>query len=443
MSGAESVQVSVENTGELGRRVTVEVPADRIDNQVDKRIRDLGRKVKLKGFRPGKVPMNVLRQRYGDQVREEVLNDVMRETFQEAVSNENLRPAVTPEITARGRQSGENLEYTAEFEVYPELGDIDVSGLQLERPQVEVQESDVDGMIETLRAQRREWQQVDRGATEGDLVVIQYSAESGDARHPAEGTERAGTVLGSDALFADLEKSLDGVKKDDEKSVSVSFPDDFRVQELAGESGQVHFQVVSVSEGTMPDVDEEFVRSFGISSGDIGEFRKEVRANLERELHQTVMERLRSQVVDGLIRSHENLDLPQKLVEQEAENLQRQAQGGQQDGKPPALSAFMDQARRRVTAGFLLNEIASQNQLQADPGRVRDKIGEIAATYEQPEQVIEAYQNDPRLVENVRSLVLEEQVVEWIVEHAAVTDKPMSFNALMRPGADSQTEAST
>lgn len=443
MSEAESMQVSVENTGELGRRVTVQVPADRIDGQVEKRIRELGRKVKLKGFRPGKVPMKVLKQRYGDQVREEVLNDVMRETFQEAVSNEKLRPAVTPEITARGRKSGENLEYTAEFEVYPEMDKIDVSGLELERPQVEVSDADVDAMIETLRLQRREWQQVERGAQEGDLVVIQYSAEAGDARHPAEGTERAGTVLGSDALFANLEASLEDVKKGDEKSVDATFPEDFRVEGLAGKQGRVHFKVVSVSEGKLPKVDEDFARSFGIASGDIGEFRTEVRKNLERELHQTVMERLRAQVVDGLIRSHKKLDLPQKLIEQEAENLRRQAQGDRQDANAPALSAFMDQARRRVTAGFLLNEIADQNGLQADSGRVREKILEIAATYEQPEQVIEAYQSDPRMLDNVRSLVLEEQVVEWIVEHAAVTDKPMSFDALMRPGADSQAEASS
>lgn len=437
------MQVSVENTGELGRRVTVQVPADRIDSQVEKRIRELGHKVKLKGFRPGKVPMKVLKQRYGEQVRDEVLNDVMRETFQEAVSNENLRPAVTPEITARGRKSGENLEYTAEFEVYPELGDIDVSGLQLERPEVEVQDRDVDVMIETLRRQRREWQQVDRGAQEGDLVVIQYSAEAGEARHPAEGTERAGTVLGTNALFADLEKSLEGVKKGDERSVDVNFPEEFRNEALAGNPGRVHFQVASVSEGRMPEVDAEFARSFGITSGDIEEFRTEVRKNLERELHQAVMERLRGQVVDGLLRSHESLDLPEKLVEQEAENLRNQAQGGQQGDNQPALPAFMDQARRRVTAGFLLNEIASQNGLQADPARVREKIVEIAATYEQPEQVIEAYQSDPRLLDNVRSLVLEEQVVEWIVEHAAVTDQPMSFDALMRPGGDSQAEASS
>lgn len=193
----------------------------------------------------------------------------------------------------------------------------------------------------------------------------------------------------------------------------------------------------------MPEVDAEFARSFGITSGDIGEFRTEVRKNLERELHQAVMERLRGQVVEGLLRSHESLDLPEKLVEQEAENLRSQAQGGQQGENQPALSAFMDQARRRVTAGFLLNEIASQNGLQADPARVREKIVEIAATYEQPEQVIEAYQSDPRLLDNVRSLVLEEQVVEWIVEHAAVTDQPMSFDALMRPGGDSQAEASS
>lgn len=437
------MQVSVESTGELGRRVTVQVPADKIDNQVEKRIRELGRRVKLKGFRPGKVPMNVLKQQYGDQVREEVLNDVMRETFQEAMNSENLRPAVTPEITARGRKSGENLEYTAEFEVYPELDSIDVSKVELKRPQVEVTDADVDAMVETLQRQRREWEQVERGAQEGDLVVIQFSAQAGEARHPTEGTERAGTVLGSGTLFPEVEQALEGARKGEEGSAEVAFPEGFRAEGLAGQKGRVDYQVVSVSEGRKPEVDADFIRSFGISSGDVEEFRTEVMKNLERELHQSVMERLRSQVVEGLIRAHSDLNLPEKLVEQEAENIRRQARGEPEGGDKPDLSAFMDQARRRVTAGFLLSEIARQNGLQADPSRVREKVAEIAATYEQPDQVIEAYQSDPRLLESVRSLVLEEQVVEWVVEHASVTEEPMSFDALMRPGVGNQAEASS
>lgn len=425
------MQVSVETTGELGRRLKVEVPAQRIDEQVNRRIKELGKQVKLKGFRPGKVPMNVLQQRFGKQVREEVVNEVLRDTFQEAVSRENLRPAGTPEITAKGRERGEDLAYTADFEVYPELEGLDVSGLKIERPEVSVGEADVDDMIETLRRQRRNWEQVERGAREGDLVVIEYQAEAGDAAHPPEGTERAGTVLGSNSLFGGLEAHLEGAKKGDEKSVDVTFPEDFRAEALAGKQGAVKFKVVSVSEAVLPEVNAEFAQSFGVASGDIEEFRQEVRRNLERELHQAVMDRLRRQVVEGLLEQYADLTLPESLVKEEAEHMSRQAAG--ESGQQPDAGVYMDQARKRVAAGFLMSELARQNDIRPDPSRVGDKIAEIAATYEQPEQVVEAYQNDPRLLDSVRNVVLEEQVVEWIVERADVSDKPMQFNELMRP----------
>lgn len=432
------MQVSVESTGELGRRLKVEVPAGRIDDQVERRIKEMGRQVKLKGFRPGKVPMHVLQQRFGKQVREDVVNDVLRESFQEAVNQEKLRPAGTPEITAEGRKPGEKLSYTASFEVYPELEDLRIGDLEIERPDVEVGDTDVDAMIETLQRQRREWEQVERGAADGDLVVIQYYAEADGARHPPEGTERAGTVLGSNSLFADLERSLEGAAKGDEKTVDIQFPSDFRDASLAGKAGQVSFKVVSVSEGRMPEVDEEFVRSFGVQSGNVEDFRAEVKRNLDRELHQAVMERLRVQVVDGLVKLHSDVTIPESLVAEEAENLRRQQTGGREGQDAPPAQAFMDKARRRVTAGFLLSEVARQNGIQADSARVRDKIAEIAATYEQPEQVVEAYRSDPRLLESVRNMVLEEQVVEWVVEHAKVSDKPASFDELMRPSEQQQ-----
>lgn len=431
------MQVSVESTGELGRRLKVEVPADQIDGRVQQRIRELGKKVKLKGFRPGKVPMKVLEQRFGDQVREEVVNEVLRDTFQKAVSREKLRPAGTPEITAQGHRSGEKLEYTADFEVYPELDSLEVSGLEIRRPRAEVTEADVEGMIETLRRQRRSWEQVERGARQGDLVVIEYRAEAGASAHPAEGMERAGTVLGSGALFGDLEASLEGVSKGDEKTVEVTFPEDFRAEALAGAKGTVQLRVLSVSEEALPAVDADFAKSFGVASGDLEEFRAEVRRNLERELQQAVLERLRRQVVDGLVRSHPGLQVPESLVEEEAERISRQAAGAE-GGEPPPASAFRDQARRRVTAGFLMTELASRNGIRPDNERVSGKIAEIAATYEQPEQVVEAYRSDPRLLESVRNLVLEEQVVEWVVENARVSDQAMSFDELMRPAEPSR-----
>lgn len=434
------MQVSVENTGELGRRMKVQVPANQIDGQVEQRIRELGRGAKLKGFRPGKVPFKVLEQRYGDQIRQDVLKEVLRDSFRNAVSEQQLRPAGTPEITAQGRDSGTDLEYTAEFDVFPEIQQLDVSDVKIERPAVEVTDADIDNMIDTLRRQRREWEQVERGAQTGDLVMLEYTLTAGDQRFPEEGMERAGTVMGSNALLPGLEAQLDGVTKGDAKSATVTLPDDFQVNTMAGKEADAELAVLGVSQATLPEMDADFIKSFGVASGDPDEFKGEVRSNLERELHQSVVDNLRRQVVDGLLAEHQDLNLPESLIDEEAKKLQSQADAdktGRTAEEGPS-SAYREQARTRIAAGFLLSELARQHNIEVDPNLVRQKIAQIAATYEQPQEVVEAYQGSPELAEQIQGVVLEEQVMDWVVQHASVTEKPMSFDELMRPGAQAE-----
>lgn len=433
------MQVSVENTGDLGRRLNVAVPAEQIDGKVAQRIRELGGTAKLKGFRPGKVPFKVLEQRFGAQVREDVVKDVLRESFQSAVTQEDLRPAGTPEITVQSHKHGEDLQYTAQLEVYPQVESVEVAGMAIERPAAEVGGGDVDQMIETLRQQRREWQQVERGAQHDDLVMTEFDVQADTQRHPREGRQRAGTVLGSGSLLPGVEERLEGMSKGEEGSVELTLPDDFANEEMRGSSAQVTFKVLSVAESKLPDLDDEFVQSFGVESGDLEEFKGEVRANLEREMRQAVLSRLRQQVVDNLLATYADLQLPEALITEEAANLARQAQEPGEESEVNA-SGYQEQARKRVASGFLLAEVARQNDIEVDVARVRERIAEIASTYEDPMEVIQVYQKNPQLMDVVKGSVLEEQVLDWIVEHASVTDVPSNFDALLRSGSDSEVK---
>lgn len=425
------MQVSVEQTGTLGRKMTVEVPAERIDTQVEQRIRELGKRARIKGFRPGRVPYKVLRQRYGSQVHQEVISEVLRETFQQALSQESLQPAGTPEIDATPRDDGEVFQYTATFEVLPEIGEIDVSELDIERPVAEVEESNIDDMIRTLQQQRRDWTEVERPAGEGDLVVFEYVAEAGDERYPAEGRERVGAVLGSGNFFAEAERQLEGLSAGDERSLEVTFPEDFREPSIAGRAGTMQVTVTSVSEGELPEVDEEFIRGFGVESGDLEDFRQDVRRNLERELEDTIRNRLRQQVLDKLLEAYSSLELPDTLIDDETERLQQQAK--QQIGQDIPAEDLRGRAHQRVMASLLLNEIARQQSIQADAARVRQAIERVAATYEQPEQILQLYYENQRLLGDMQNRVLEDQVIDWVLDHARVTDVPKTFDELLRP----------
>lgn len=430
------MQVSLENTGKLERKLTVRFPAEQVESRVRERISEMTRSMRLKGFRPGKVPAKVIEQRFGAQIRGEALSDIVGSTFREVVQQQKLQPVANPSIDTDGRAQDGEIAYIATFEVLPEMPGIEVSALQIERPTAQVVDKDIDGMIDTLRLQRRTFENADRAAQAGDMVLFEYSAQGGDYRYPEQGRERAGTVLGSGSLFAAFEEVLPGRAAGDDFDASVEFPVEFRNPQLAGKLAQVSVHVEKVQAPQMPEVDTKFIQGFGIAGGDVETFRNEVRSNLERELANALHMRLRNEVAAKLVDAYPDLDVPQVLVDAEAQRLVRASAPGLASDAPLPLEAIgtaQPAARRRVAAGLLLREIGRVNDIRPDNKRVSEAVAAIASTYEEPEKVVELYANDPQLLESVRTSVLEDQVAEWVADHAASQERSLSFDEVMHP----------
>lgn len=429
------MQVSVESVGNLERRMTFSLPAERLDTHIGGRLREIARTARIKGFRPGKVPTKVIEQRFGQQVRAEALDGLLRETFNNAVRENELQLAGNPRIEKNGE--GE-LDFVATFEVVPDFGVIDVAKLNVIRHTAEVTDADIDQMVENLRLQRRTFEIVQRGAKEGDRVELETWSQAGDERLPAEGAEKGATLIGSGVMFADIEKGLIGLAAGEEKTIQVQFPADWRVPQLAGRQVDVYVKVTEVAESVMPAVDKDFIRSFGVKGGDVEQFRRDIRSNLERELKGALMARLRREVGEQLIAAWAHVEMPPRLVENEAHAMVQQtaeqaARNGQQLQIPPnAHEGFMDAARKRVLVGLLVGEVARRNQLRLDPKRLNETLRLIASTYEEPEQVIELYRNDPQLMGGLQSRVMEEQVIDWIAERAQHTEQSLSFQEAIR-----------
>ncbi len=432
------MQVSVESLGTLERRMTFSLPAESLESQVGGRLREIARGARIKGFRPGKVPAKVIEQRYGQQVRAEVLDGMLREGFSSAVRQESLQIAGNPRIEPASG-SDEKLAYVATFEVVPDFGDIDVSELNVVRHTAEITDTDLDGMIENLRLQRRTWNPVERAAQAGDAVEIETWSQAGDERVPAEGVERGASVIGSGGMLPAIEEGMAGLKPGEETELEVEFPAEWRVPQFAGRKVQVRLKATKVSEPVLPEVDADFIKSFGIKSGDLEQFRSDIRSNLERELKGALMTRLRREVGEQLIEKYAPVEMPPRLVENEAREMARQAveqarRQGRQVGELPADAhqAFLEPARKRVLVGLLVGEVARRNQLQLDPKRVNETLKLIASTYEEPQQVVELYRNDPQLMAGLQNRVMEEQVIDWIAERAQHTEQAMSFSEAIR-----------
>jgi trigger factor len=429
------MQVSVENIGTLERKLTVKFPAERFETQVTARIAEMGRTVRLKGFRPGKVPTTVIKQRFGAQVRGEVLSDLIGSTLREAVEQEKLQPIANPAINTTGQPENGEIAYTATFEIMPEFPAIDVAELEIHRPVAAVTDADIDKMLETLRQQRRSFDEVERASAEGDFVMFEYSAEAGDYRFPvdAEGMERAGSVLGSGNLFKALDDALLGHTTDDSYEAEISFPEDFRNEQLAGNTAKVAFKIIKVQEPNLPEIDGEFAKLFGIEDGDLETFRKEVRANLERELKAALMARLKSEVAEKLAEAHGELAVPRLMVQSEAQNMAAGNVPRGQQPPPQLIEAALPIAHKRVIAGLLMGEIARKQSIVVDRKRIAEQLAAIASTYEEPEKVIELYNGDPQLMSGLQNRVMEDQVAEWVAEHAKTTQQDLSFDDVMRP----------
>jgi trigger factor len=431
------MQVSLENTSNLERRMMVSIPAEQLSTVIDSRLRDMASKANLKGFRKGKVPAKVIEQRFGNQVRSEAFGELVRNSFDQAVRQENVRLAGQPSIQAEPSDSADEIRFSATFEIVPDFGNIAVDQLQILRTHAQVEDADIDHMIDTLRQQRRTWETVSRAAQVGDLVAIETFASTSTTRVPEEGAEKGTTVIGSGVMFPELEAQLSGMSAGEEREVEVTFPSDWRVPALAGQLAKVSIKATKVSEPNIPEIDEAFVKSFGVKNGKLEVFRKEVRANLERELKGMLMSRLRAEVAQKLVSTYSNIELPERLIEAEARSLARNAeeQARQQGntGFTAQFEQFLVPARNRVAAGLLVGEIARQNGLKLDFNRVKETLSLIASTYEEPKQVIELYRNDSNLMAGLQNRVMEEQVIDWVAERAQATDQNMSFTEAMRP----------
>jgi len=426
------MQVSVENTGGLGRRVTVQIPASEIQQKVESRLQELSKQVKLKGFRPGRVPMSVVRQRYGKQVRAEIANEAMQASLQKAIRDENLRPASMPQVDQLPDDISQgDLTFSARLEIYPEVGTVDVSNLAVERPVAEVEEADVDDMLKTLCEQRRQWVAVDRNPAKNDQVLFEYVSHTDEGRVPENGHHLLGIGMGVSG-FDSLEAALADLKAGEQSEVELEFPEGFREKALAGKKARVELKVTKVSEARLPEVDDDFIKSFGIEDGSLETLRKEIRSNLERELKQASTSLLKVQITEKLMTLKPDLEVPEGLVRQEAASLA--ARVASQAGREPAAeeaAAFMGKAGERVRAGLLMGEIARQNNIRIDQARVRGAIETIAQTYEDPSEVIQLYYGNPQLTAQVENVVLEEQVVDWVLENAKVSPKEMKFKEVI------------
>ena len=430
------MQVSVETTQGLERRLTITVPAESVDNAVKSRLQQLAKTQRINGFRPGKVPVSVIKKRYGQAVRQEVAGDVMQQNFYQAIVQEKINPAGMPSFELTKDQDGEDLEFVAKFEVYPEVEVKGVDDIEIEKTFVEIADEDLDNMLETLQKQHGEWKEVKRKARKDDRMVIDFVGTIDGEEFDGGKAEDFTLELGKERMIPGFEKPLVGAKKGEEVIVDVTFPEDYHAEALKGKEAQFTVNVKKVEGLTLPKVDEEFAKLFGIEDGDVEALKAEVRKNMERELGQTLKTQLKEEVIAKLLEKNE-LDLPAALVEQEVNALREQAkqrfsqQGGGQNLPDLPADLFKDNAQRRVSIGLLLGEIIKQNDLKADQEKVDSLIETMASAYEDPQEVVDYYKNNQELMQQMQNVALEEQAIEWVVGQAKVTEVNKPFDEVM------------
>ena len=437
------MQVTEESVNGLEHKIKIQVPSSDIDSAVNKKLQSLAKEARLNGFRPGKVPMQVIRKRYGGQVRQEVLGEVINESYQNALTQENYRPAGMPSIEpVNNEQDSEDFAYLATFEVYPEIELASLGGSSVVKTECSVEDSDLDEMMETLREQRKIWNDVDRSAEQGDQVVMDFKGSIDGEEFAGGSATEAPLVLGSNSMIPGFEDQLLGVSKGDEKEISVNFPDDYRATELAGKEAQFQINVHAVKMSELPEVNEDFAKEFGVEEGGVEALRADIKQNMERELNQALENRDKQAVMELLLEKND-FPVPGSLVREEIERLRKQMIEQMQtpEGSEPELAdeIFESDAQRRVKLGLLIAEVIRKNEIKPDPDKVRSTIESIASSYEDPRQVVDYYYGNQEYMQNVEGLVLEQQVTEWVMGEATIESQPVTFKEVMNPDQQGQT----
>lgn len=432
------MQVSVENISGLERRLKIAVPADQVEKAVDKKINQTARTIKIDGFRVGKVPVNVVKKRYGASIRAEALDDIIREAYIGALQQTELKIAGFPSIEPINFDEGKDIEFAAVVEVYPEVTIADFAALSVERPTSEVTDADIDTMITNLRRQRATWEESTEAAADQDRLTIDFAGSIDGEAFDGGTAQDFNIVLGSKRMIAGFEEQLVGVKAGDELTINVTFPADYQAENLAGKDAQFKINVKKVVKPVLPELNAEFLTAFGVKDGDVEQFRADVRKNMERELRNAIRSKVKASVFEALV-SANSLEVPKALVAEEITRQREQALkqfgGASAQIKPEMLpdDLFVDNAKRSVALGLLVSAIIEKNEVKVDADRVRTLVDEVAQSYEEPEQVVQWYYGNKEQMAQVQSAVLEDQVVDLILAAAQLSDKAVGYEELLRP----------
>jgi len=439
------MQVSVEATTSIERRVTVTVPADQIDSAVDKKVNETAKTIRIDGFRPGKVPTKVVKKRYGASIRQDVLGDVIQSSYVEALQQENIKPAGMPNIEPKEDTGSGEFSYTAVVEVYPEIALVDAAGVTVERLTSSVEDADVDTMIDMLLGQQTQWSEVDRAAADGDQINIDFEGCMDGEAFDGGAAQGHDLVLGSNSMIPGFEEGILGMKAGQDKDISVTFPADYNAAELAGKEATFTIKANTVNEATKPELNEEFFARFNPKEKGEAGFRAEIRSNMSRELNQA----LKSKLKNGLLNAYLELNefaVPSTLVQEELGRLKQQALqqfgGGNQNLDSSILpdEMFQDQADKRVKIGLLAAEIIQQNEFKADADKVKALVEEMAQGYQDPQEFIDHYMNNDEQRSQLEGVVLEDQVVEHLLAAATVTDVAVDYKTALEPEAKDVAE---
>ncbi|CAM3899704.1 MULTISPECIES: trigger factor [Shewanella] len=427
------MQVSVETTQGLERRLTISVPAEQIEKAVSDSLKNEAKRARIPGFRPGKVPVSVINKRYGKAIRQEITGEVMQRNFVEAIIAEKLNPAGAPTFVP-GETDAENFQFVATFEIYPEVELKGLDAIEVEQPTAEVTDADVDAMIETLRKQHATFEAVDRAAAEGDKAKIDFVGSIDGEEFEGGKAEDFELQLGSGRMIPGFESGVEGHKAGEAFDIEVTFPEDYHAENLKGKVAKFAITLKEVQAANLPEVNDEFAKLFGVADGGLEALKVEIRKNMSRELEQALKANVKDQVLNGLLAQNE-IDLPKALIDGEVNVLRQQAMQrfGNQAANMPELPAdlFTEQAERRVKVGLLLGEVIKTNELKADDERVQALIASMASAYEDPKEVIEYYNNNQEMMQNMRNVALEEQAVEALLKSAKVTEKAVQFEEFM------------